>query len=374
MDRHQTHCGPYDIAVVGAGIMGASLALFLAQAGMRCALIDRRGICSEASGVNAGTLTMQMTRASLIPYAVRAWEMWKEPQPWLGRDPGVTICDGLSLAFTQAEAELLEHRAEARRAFGARIEMISPDRAREIEPSLSSHLLAASHCPTDGYVTANKTGLAFLAALKQAGVALFTHTMVEAVQREAKGFTVISTECRIKAQRVAIAGGVWLEEMFGWFGLHIPIKTLINQLAVTERLRPIMRTVVGIASGLLSLKQFPNGTVLIGGGWQGRGSRDDRVTEIVPENLIGNVQLACHAVPALCQTRLLRAWMGFEAETRDAMPVIGAVPGIEDAYVIGSVHSGYTSGPYMGKLLAQAILSREPEMPLFDPARLLKGP
>ena len=41
------------------------------------------------------------------------------------------------------------------------------------------------------------------------------------------------------------------------------------------------------------------------------------------------------------------------------------------AFVIGSVHSGYTCGPYMARLLAQLILGQEPEMPLFDPARLL---
>jgi hypothetical protein len=49
----------------------------------------------------------------------------------------------------------------------------------------------------------------------------------------------------------------------------------------------------------------------------------------------------------------------------------GPIPGIRDAYVCGSVHSGYTSGPYIAKLLAQTILGREPEMPLFPIDRLL---
>jgi glycine/D-amino acid oxidase-like deaminating enzyme len=66
-----------------------------------------------------------------------------------------------------------------------------------------------------------------------------------------------------------------------------------------------------------------------------------------------------------------RIWLGLEAETSDAMPMIGVLPGSPDAWVIGCVHSGYTSGPYMGKLLAQAMLGEEPELPLFDPARLV---
>ena len=59
--------------------------------------------------------------------------------------------------------------------------------------------------------------------------------------------------------------------MLAWLGVHLPIKVLTNQFSVTERITPVMRTQVGIASGLLSLKQFPHGTVVIGGGWQGTG-------------------------------------------------------------------------------------------------------
>ena len=66
----------FDAAVIGAGVMGCSTALHLARAGMKVALLDRGPICREASGVNAGTLTMQMTRAALIPYALHAHEMW----------------------------------------------------------------------------------------------------------------------------------------------------------------------------------------------------------------------------------------------------------------------------------------------------------
>ncbi|NQW01845.1 MAG: FAD-binding oxidoreductase [Rhodospirillales bacterium] len=361
----------YDVAIIGAGIMGASTALFLARGGMSCALIDRRGVCSEASGVNAGTLTMQMTRAALIPYALKAWEMWGQPETWLGSDPGVTLCDGLSLAFSDPEIEILEQRAQARRQYGADIEVISPKRAKQIEPGLSDHPLAAAYCKTDGHVTANRTGLAFRAALKQENVHLFENMQVDAVAQIAGGFSVVSKLQPINARRVVLAGGVWLEEMLGWLGVKVPIKTLINQLAITERMPPAMCTVIGIANGLLSLKQFANGTVLIGGGWQGEGDRETRHTELVPENLIGNAQLACHAIPALMHTRLVRAWSGFEAETEDAMPIVGEVPGVEDAFVIGSAHSGYTSGPYMGKILAQRILGQTPEMSLFDPQRLV---
>lgn len=65
----------------------------------------------------------------------------------------------------------------------------------------------------------------------------------------------------------------------------------------------------------------------------------------------------------------MRTWLGFEANVPDMMPLAGALPGIADAFVIGCVRGGYTIGPYMGELLSQLILGREPEMPLFSPGR-----
>jgi glycine/D-amino acid oxidase-like deaminating enzyme len=155
--------------------------------------------------------------------------------------------------------------------------------------------------------------------------------------------------------------------------MAIPVKCLVNQLVVTERMRPVMRTVISIANGLLSLKQFANGTILIGGGWQGIGDPERGGVEAIPENLIGNMRLARHTIPALAEARIVRIWLGLEAETADALPIVGAVPGVANAFIIGSVHSGYTSGPYMGRLLADLILGKEPERPLFDPTRLLRS-
>jgi glycine/D-amino acid oxidase-like deaminating enzyme len=365
--------GPYDLAVVGGGIHGATVALFCARGGMRTVLLDRGSLFREASGVNAGTLTMQMTRVALIPYALRAHAMWASAAEWLGHDVGVVVCDGLSLAFTEREAELLTYRAGRRREAGAPIEIVSGARAAAVEPALSPDVLLAGYCPVDGFANAYLTGLAYLAALKEAGVEVREGCRVAGVEPTGYGYAVAAGGSALQARRVVLAGGVWLEDMLAWFGLRVPIKVLVNQLAVTERLPPVMRTVVGIASGLLSLKQYGHGAVVIGGGWQGRGDRERGGAEILPESLVGNVRLACHAVPALAKGRLARAWAGLEAETADALPIAGPIPGFADAYACGSVHSGYTSGPYIAKLLAERILGREPALPLFPMDRLL-GP
>ena len=125
----------------------------------------------------------------------------------------------------------------------------------------------------DGFAKANQTGFALSQALKTARVDIHGAYRVERVEPEDNGYAVIGRGEVVRARRLVLAGGVWLEEMLNWLAVRIPIKTLVNQLAVTERIEPVMRTVIGIASGLLSLKQFDNGTVVIGGGWQGKGSR-----------------------------------------------------------------------------------------------------
>lgn len=346
---------------------------------MRVALVERGSLCREASGTNAGTLTMQMIRAALIPYALEAHRMWAAAGDWLGHGLGVTVCDGLSLAFTEREAAMLEARAARRRKAGAPIEIVGPDAARRIEPGLSTHPILASHCRVDGFASANLTGLAFRRALLDAGVRLLEHTPATGAEPEGggggRGGYIVRTAAgpTLRTRRLVLCGGVWLQEMAGWLGVRLPVRVLVNQLAVTERLPPVMRTVVGVASGLLSLKQFENGTAVIGGGWQAAGDRERGGAALLPTRLIGNLRLACHAIPAFRAARLVRTWAGLEAETRDALPALGPLPGHPGAFVCGGVHSGFTSAPWMARLLADRILGREPAMPLFPPDRLIEG-
>jgi sarcosine oxidase, subunit beta len=225
----------YDLVVIGGGVHGATVALFAARGGMRVAIIERDQICRGASGVNAGTLTMQMTRIALIPYAMKAHAMWASATEWLGHDVGVVVCDGLSLAFTEGEEELLTYRAGKRREAGAPIEMLTGARAREIEPGLSPDVRSAGWCKVDGYANAYLTGLAYRRALVDAGVTVLEQYSATGIEVTGSGYTVMTSRGAISGTRLLIAGGVWIEPMLAWIGVKVPIKVLINQLSVTER-------------------------------------------------------------------------------------------------------------------------------------------
>ncbi len=223
----------FDLGVIGGGIHGATVALFCAREGMRTVLLERGSLCREASGVNAGTLTLQMTRVALIPYALRAHAMWASAREWLGHDVGVVVCDGLSLAFTEAVAEILTQRAAKRREAGAPITIVSGAAAKDVEPGLSNRVLLAGHCPVDGFANAYLTGLAFRRALLGAGVVLREHACALDVEMASGGFAVRTADGSVRMRRIVLAGGVWIEPMMRWFGIDLPIRVLVNQLAVT---------------------------------------------------------------------------------------------------------------------------------------------
>ena len=224
----------------------------------------------------------------------------------------------------------------------------------------------------DGYVSANQTGDAYTKALKENNVEIIENFEVSKIENINDVYEIIDTfGKKINSTKIVLATGVYLEKVLKLVNIDIKIKCFPQQLIVTERMPELLKTVITVAHGKLSLKQFENGTVLIGGGWPGKGNIENGYSETIPENLVGNMRLACHAIPNLKNSRVSRVWLGLEAETDDAMPVIGELPNLKNAFIIGSIHSGYTSGPYMGKLLSEKILGKDVDLSLFDIKRLI---
>jgi sarcosine oxidase subunit beta len=362
----------FDIAVIGGGINGSSTALHLAKSGLKVCIIDKDLICRGASGVNAGTLTMHMTRAKLIPFAKKGWELWMNTDKWLSNSIDVKQKNGLCLAFTEEEENLLNERSNIRKEYGADIKIISKTEALKIDPNINHKIKCAAFCEMDGYVSANQTGDAYTKALKENNVEIIENFEVSKIENINDAYEIIDTfGKKINSTKIVLATGVYLEKILKLVNIDIKIKCFPQQLIVTERMPELLKTVITVAHGKLSLKQFENGTVLIGGGWPGKGNIENGYSETIPENLVGNMRLACHAIPNLKNSRVSRVWLGLEAETDDAMPVIGELPNLKNAFIIGSIHSGYTSGPYMGKLLSEKILGKDVDLSLFDIKRLI---
>lgn len=358
----------FDLAVIGGGVMGCATALRAAEGGMRVVVLEQAALGSGASGVNAGTLSLQIKRLKLTSYALRGYEWWRSA----GDAVGFHCTGGLTLAFSDHEADLLTDRMTQKRAAGAPIELISGTAALSREPGLTQRVVAASWCPADGYANSSRTGVYFRSLLAGAGVEAREYTQVQDIQPDGNGFAVMTPGAIVRTRRVLLAAGAWTTSLAAKLGFDVSVRVRVNTVSVAQRAPPIVSTVIGHVTGLLTLKQKQNGTVLIGGGWQGRGTPTDGRGEVVPETLLTNLRLAQFAVPALGALRIIRAWTGFEASVPDFYPLAGAIPGVDNAYILACVRGGYTIGPYIGQLMGDMILDREPEMPLFDPARVLE--
>jgi sarcosine oxidase, subunit beta len=361
----------FDVAIIGGGVMGSGTALHLARGGMRVVLIERGRLCRQASGANAGGMTMQDKLPALTPYFLRARELWETTAEWLGGDAGYRQTGGFMLAFHDDEVALLENHLEERRAAGMPIEMVGPKRARDFEPGLSDHVVRATYCPLDGYGNSTLAGVLYHSALESAGVDIREETEVTGIEGGAGAYEVRTASGIVAARRLVLATGVWLRPMARWLDLEFPILCDVKQMVVSERLPRVLNTVIRSANQRLSVKQVANGTVLFGGGWPAIGDVARGGVEIIPASVVGNIRVALHAIPALAQARLVRAWIGLETYVADRVPVVGPLPGRDDAFIIGGINGGYTLSPYITRLLAQRILGHEPECPLFDPARLL---
>ncbi|MEJ8562119.1 FAD-binding oxidoreductase [Yoonia sp. GPGPB17] len=354
-----------DIAIIGGGIMGCSAALRLAEGGMQPIVLDQGDLGQGASGVNAGTLSLQIKRVKLMPYALRGHHEWEA----MGNAVGFRKTGGYTLAFNDREEALLHERQTLKAEAGAPISFVSNNALRDAEPHLTHAVKAASYCPEDGYANASLTGQYYRGRLQDRGIDYRERSPVKAIELSKTGFALNTPSGTIHATRLLLAAGAWLKPVAAMLGVNLPVNARINTVSVTERMPPLTSHVIGHATGLLTMKQKANGTVLVGGGWQGRGTPQEGRGEVTAATVIPNLALGQFALPDLGRARVLRSWTGFEANVPDFYPLAGGLPGVEDAFVLGCVRGGYTIGPYIGKLMGDAILGREPELPLFDPGR-----
>ncbi|WP_444996511.1 NAD(P)/FAD-dependent oxidoreductase [Aliikangiella sp. IMCC44359] len=354
-----------DIIIVGGGIMGCATALRLAQGGMRPLILEQSELGSGASGVNAGTLSLQIKRVALMAYALKGHELWEKA----GSQVGFCKTGGITLAFNEREEELLHSRMQKKIEAGAPITFLSQQQITHLEPNLTSKIKAASYCPEDGYANSSLTGNFYRTQIQQAEIHCREFCQVSHIEYDNGHYKLVTNKGLFHSKRLLLATGGWLKSTAKLLDINLPIKARVNTVSVTEKTSPLLNGVTGHATGLLTMKQKANGTILIGGGWQGKGKPKRGSGQVSLETLIPNIQLAQYTLPALNSIRILRSWTGYEANVPDFYPLAGAIPGFNNLFVLGCVRGGYTIGPYISQLMGDFILQQEPELPLFDPAR-----
>ncbi|HEY4347567.1 MAG TPA: FAD-binding oxidoreductase [Gaiellaceae bacterium] len=342
-----------DVCVVGGGLVGTSTAYFAAKAGLSVTLLEAGDLACGASGaafggVSASIFSYADTRVPhhYVALSLASIELYHELADALGPPLDFEVSGEIDPYFDPAETESRRQRIEALSAAGVPVELLTPDELRTIEPELSSEIAGGSWCPIGGAVTPQNAVWALADGARAHGAEIVTGARVERIETAGGAVTGVRTADRVvPADRVIVCGGKGTSALLETVGIPIPIELFRRQLFVSERLPPLIRT------ALHNVKQTMAGTVVFGVTRNAGGPVKARVADVTAPMQQDLAHSAIQLFPALATARVLRFWAGLIVVPGDGYPVIGAVPGLEGAYV-GVLNRGVTIGPLAGQLLA----------------------
>jgi glycine/D-amino acid oxidase-like deaminating enzyme len=373
-----------DVLVVGGGVMGCCAAYFLARAGVECIVIERGELNAQASGMNAGSLHVQIQSSmardtdpakqaafesmiALNPDAVVAWRVLAEE---LEDDIEYRASGGLMVAETDDQVRLLEAKMARERACGLDVQLLDGGEVRAIAPYLSERVIAAEFCAAEGKVNPAAATPAIVRAAKADGARFRNHTELLALTIERGGFTARTTAGPIRAAKVVNACGAQAAAVAAMAGLDIPVRGKPLHMSVSEPTESVVPHLVQHAGAMLTLKQAARGNLLIGGGWPARANPDGADASVLRASIEGGLWVAQRIVPAICGLRLLRTWAGPSIST-DGKAILGEAADAPGFIVAVSAHSGYTLAPLIGRAVAAIVQGKGAPFDIapFSPAR-----
>ncbi len=349
----------FDAIVIGAGVHGASVALSLSRKGLQVALIERDRLGSHASGVNAGSIHHIPRIHFELPLAEVALRSWEQMNEWLDDDCGFRRVGYLRVVTREHELpDVRRSMARVQRYSNIPEQLLDRRELDSVQPGLSEDAIGGIWAPSCGYAVPAHTMNALRRNLQAAGTCLFEGARVDTIEKAAGHWTCVSNGERWSAPILVNCAGAWGAAVAGLVGERMLISPVALMMTVTGRADRLLDTVLGLHGQRLSMKQPENGTLLIGGGYQGAVVSKDWTTRLDPQRLAYNLALAKETLPSLGSVAVVRSWAGIEGMTPDHAPYIG--PSLTHDglwHCAGFSTHGFYLGPVTGQLLADAIVS-----------------
>ena len=250
-------------------------------------------------------------------------------------------------------------------------EIIDREQLRELLPAIAPHCVGGMLVRGDGHANPFFTVQAFKRKALALGVRFIESAPVEALQRQADTWRVKSAQADLQAPTLVNCAGAWGGRVAAMLGEHAPVEAQALMLMITARVKRFVKPVVGAQGRTLSLKQFDNGTVLIGGGHRGRAEPDCNRTHLDFRSLAASAVTAAALFPSLRGVQIVRCWAGIEGEMPDGIPVIGASAAAGAYHAFGFSGHGFALAPIVGRIIADLITSGDANMPIeaFDIGR-----
>ena len=366
------------IAVIGAGVVGASVAFRLARSGeARVWIVDESlpgsGTTSASfAWANANAKTprdyFELNRAGLDEHYRLRDELGDAP--WLY--PGGNI----EWAGDEAALEGLERRVERLRSWGYAAEWWRASRVGEVlEPNVAfpSPDTPVAFFPHEAWVDAPRLAGALVELARRSGAETHFGNAVEEIETGVRRVSALRLEGgeRLPVDAVVNAAGPEADRVAALLGRSLPLesrKGLISRLAVEGSL--IGRLV---HSQYVNLRPDGPGRVVLNHGWADQKLESDNAET---ENSLSYEMLehARRVVPALESAEVEEVRVGVRPIPEDGRSCVGAVADLP-GYYEAVTHSGVTLGPLLGRLLAREILSGEVDYLIspFSPDRFARA-
>jgi sarcosine oxidase subunit beta len=200
-----------EVAVVGGGVMGASIAYHLAAAGIDdVVLYERDSLASGPTGRSTALIRLHYSQPLLARMAAAGLALYSSSRAAAGFASGFTRT-GLLVGAPEEERTSLEHNVAVVRAEGAESELLSPEDVERIEPRLSTEGLVVAFEPGAGYCDPFLVTTGFAEAARRAGVSIRERTAVTALDQ-------------LDARVVVVAAGPWSPPLLRQAGYELPIR------------------------------------------------------------------------------------------------------------------------------------------------------
>ncbi|MBA2768984.1 MAG: FAD-dependent oxidoreductase [Sporichthyaceae bacterium] len=351
----------YQVVIIGGGIHGLATAYYLARNhGITdVAVLDKGYLGGGGSGRNTAILRSNY----LTPEGVRFYDRSLELYQGLAADLNFNVMFSrrghLTLAHSDASLRTMRWRAEVNKVSGVDSEVIGPEEVKRLVPRMDVSdqarypILGALYHPPGGIVRHDAVVWGYARAADHLGAHLHQDTEVTGIDVSAGRVTGVRTSRGDVATPLVInATAGWATLVADMAGVRLPVQTFPLQAAVTEPVKPFLRTVVVSGTLHVYVSQTARGELVFGASVDPFASYSTRGSLEFTEGLAGHV---LQLMPSLTKLRLLRQWAGLCDMTPDFAPIMGHTDVDGFLVDVGWGTYGFKAGPVAGEAMAACV-------------------
>jgi sarcosine oxidase, subunit beta len=369
-----------EAVIVGAGVMGCSLAFHLARAGVSPVVVLERGAIGQgATAACAGGVRAQFSSEVNIRIGMEAKRVLADFSRETGSDADFRPVGYLFLLTTPQERGAFAENVRLQRRCGVDdVRELTPAEARALVPGLRTDDLAgATFCPSDGLAGPNEVTQGYAHAARQLGVRLIENQDVTGFVSRGDGaiIGVRTADGEIMCRDAVVCAGPWAGTVAALAGVELPIVPSRRHVFVTDAF-PAVRPKAPMTIDFHTSFYFhpEGGGILFGMSDPDQPSGFDTTVDWSFLERVSAV--AARRWPPLADGRVKTAWAGLYEMTPDRQPLVGPIASRPGLWIgAGFSGHGFMMAPVVGRWLADLMGGRMPPIDLaaFEPSRFSTG-